>query len=89
MPQGQLPAAAIIVAAIAVIAAISLAIDKAIYFWIAVTFLAAYGLMSVFSIASLVTLEIPGELKGMENVLLQRAAICRQTLSFKAISSIC
>ena len=75
MPQGQLPVAAIIVAAIAVIAAISLAIDKAIYFWIAGTFLAAYGLMSVFSIASLVTLEIPGELKGVENALLRSAAI--------------
>ena len=60
MPQGQPPVAAIIVAAIAVIAAISLAIDKAIYFWIAVTFLAAYGLMSVFSIASPATLKIPG-----------------------------
>ena len=86
MPQGQLPVAAIIVAAIAVIAAISLAIDKAIYFWIAVTFLAAYGLMSVFSIASLVTLEIPGELKGMENALLRSAAICRRTPCFKVIS---
>ena len=31
--------------------------------------------MSVFSIASLVTLEIPGELKGIEKTLLRSAAI--------------
>ena len=66
---------AIIVETFAVIAAISLAIDKTAYFWISFTFLAAKGLMGVFAIASLVTLKVSEEFKDMETEVLASAAI--------------